>query len=198
MKRKVALLVVMALVFACCFSSLSPSADNSGSAASTAQKTVYSADKALEARFLNMLNHNFVYNEDFDDAEKVINNSVIALLGERESEDAEFISQSVVSSFVSDMYGIGAEAFEGINDGFPKKDGYVYIIPRGFTKYSHKIVGVVKNEDGTYTVNSTVTADGHDFGKDSLKAVSLFVPNALSAFGYNIVYSNILTDAFDA
>lgn len=197
MKRKFTLLVVMALVFACCFSSLSPSADNSGKKTNAAE-TAYSADKALEARFLNMLNRNFVYNEDFDDAEKVINNSVTALLGERESEDDEFISEKAVISFVNDMYGIGAEAFDGINNGFPSKDGYVYIIPRGFTKYSHKITGIVKNEDGTYTANTVVTVDGHDAGEDSFKAVTLFVPNSASAFGFNIVYSNILTDAFDA
>ena len=42
----------------------------------------------------------------------------------------------------------------------PKKDGYVYIIARGYSKFNHKIIGVTENEDGTITWYIDGKADG--------------------------------------
>ena len=49
----------------------------------------------------------------------------------------------------------------------------------------------VSNEDGSFTVLSAVTVNPHDDGEYLAEAETLFVKNEKSAFGYNIIYSNI-------
>lgn len=147
--------------------------------------------KVLEARFLNMLNHNFVYNESFNTVEEIVNCSMPALLSYRDSEDEAFIAEAYVSGFVFDMYGIDVEDFSSINSDFEKKDGYVYILPRGFAKYEHKITEIVANEDGSYTVFSRVRESAHDGEGIVETCETLFVPCEESSFGFSIIYSNI-------
>ena len=48
------------------------------SAAEVETETAFDVDKVLESRFLNMLNHNYVYDDDFNDIEDIVNNSAIA------------------------------------------------------------------------------------------------------------------------
>ena len=60
-------------------------------------------NKVLESRFLNMLNHNFVYNEAFETTDGVVNNSVIALL---EFAEDGYIAENYVSDYILNMYGI--------------------------------------------------------------------------------------------
>lgn len=149
------------------------------------------SDKVLEARFLNMLNRNFVYDGAFDTVEGVVNSSIIALLDKRDSEDDSFISQEIVSDFVYDMYGIEDIDYSAVNTQFAQKDGFVYIIPRGFELYNHKIVSITNNEDGSYTVKTNVTISTHDGLQIVDVCESLFVKNEASNFGYSIIYSNI-------
>lgn len=146
-------------------------------------------DKITETRFLNMLNRNFVYNDAYNRVEDIVNDSVIALLDMRESDDS-FINQSVVSGFVYDMYGIDVD-YSSVNADFPKKDGYLYIIPRGYEIYSHSIISVKENEDGTFTVKTNVKISSHDGTVINDVCETLFVKNEASQFGFNIVYSNI-------
>lgn len=142
-----------------------------------------------KTRFLNMLNRNYVYNSDFEDVDVMTENAVIALLDRRDSEDPDYIEESAVIGFISDMYGI---ELESVNDNSERhKDGYVYITPRGFSVYSHEITGITENEDGTFTVISEVTVNPHDDDGYTTTAETLFVKNESSAFGYNIVYSDI-------
>lgn len=145
----------------------------------------------LKARFLNMLNHNFVYDTTFDSIEDMVNSSMPALLDFADEENDSFIAENYVADYIFDMYGIEDIDFGGINESFEKRNGYVYIIPRGFTKYSHKITAVTYNEDGSYTVESKVSSSSHD-GVDLVNnCTTLFVPNAQSAFGFSIIYSNL-------
>ena len=95
------------------------------------------------------------------------------------------------------MYGIEITDMSEFNAQYPQLDGYVYIIPRGYTSYTHTIVSVEENEDGSYTVISNVTSSDHDAIGNTQKAVSLFVKNASSAFGYNMIYCNIIADSTD-
>lgn len=149
------------------------------------------SSKVLEARFLNMLNHNFVYNDSFNSVEEIVNCSMPALLGYRESEDDSFIAEAYVSNYVFDMYGIEIEDFSEINSTFDKKEGYVYIVPRGFAKYEHSITSVEANEDGSFTVISRVKEATHDGGDITETCETLFVPCAESSFGFSIIYSEI-------
>lgn len=192
-----ALLVVAASLFAPKSKSLEDfgqaSKENSVVTVSKSEMGQEKMDKFLESRFLNMLNHSFVYDTDFESVESVVNGSMPALLNLREED---FINKDLVADYVFNMYGIEIENFEELNKDFPSKDGYVYIIPRGFTKYEHSIVSVTANEDGSYTVETKVTAEGHDSGAIVESCKTLFVPNENSSFGFNIVYSNISGNAF--
>lgn len=140
-----------------------------------------------KARFLNMLNRNYVYNSDFEDVDVMTENSILALLNRR-AED-EYIEENIVIGFVNDMYGINLES---INDNSAHhRDGFVYIAPHGFSSYCHEIIEINENEDGSFTVLSRVTVSPHDDEAYVANAETLFVKNETSAFGYNIVYSNI-------
>lgn len=149
------------------------------------------SSKVRQARFLNMLNHNFVYNEAFNSVEDIVNASVPALLNMRDPVNESYIAESYVKDYVYNMYGVEIEDFSDINNDFAHLDGYVYIIPRGFSVFSHKIDSVSLNEDGSFTVVTSVSIDSHDGDSISRKAVSLFVKNDRSRFGYNIISSEI-------
>lgn len=148
-------------------------------------------NKALEARFLNMLNHSFVYDEDIANVEAIVNCSMPALLDMRDSEDESFILESIVADFVFNMYGVEIEDFSQINSSFPQKQGYVYILPKGYSVYKHELVSVAVNEDGSYFVKTKVTVDTHDSEDESFACTTLFVANEKSQFGYNIISSVI-------
>lgn len=155
------------------------------------EKDSADATKILESRFLNMLNHNFVYDNTFCSVEDIVNSSMPALLQHRDAENESFINETYVSDYVLNMYGIEDIDFSAVNTDFEQMDGYVYIIPRGFTRYSHKIASVTANEDGSYTVKTKISTSSHD-GIDFIDTcTTLFVPNANSAFGFSIIYSNI-------
>ena len=193
--KKFLSLVLCAVVLAVCVSLVAPCVSNvSEVSAATEEKVVKSAN---EARFLNMLNHNFVYNSDFDDVDTIVNNATLAILDLRDENNEDFISETYVKGFVNDMYGIEIVDMSELNAEFPKAEGYVYIIPRGYTNYEHSIVSIKQNEDGSYTVVSEVTSYDHDGAPKTQKAVSLFVENEESAFGYNIIYCNIVANGTD-
>lgn len=194
MKKRILSLSLIILIVAVCSSVLAPAAADDKEQNVTESVVV---ENALDIRFLNMLNHNYVYDSDFDCVDDIVNNSIAALIDLRDKENEDYIAERYVKGFVSDMYGVEVADMSGLNADFPQKEGYVYIVPRGMTGYSHEIISVNENDDGTYTVVTEVTVDCHDGQPESFKAVSLFVKNQASAFGYNIVYSNIADDASD-
>lgn len=147
--------------------------------------------KVLETRFLNMLNHNYVYNDSFESLEEIVNNSVIALLGYRDTENEDYVSQTVVNGYLYDMYGITISEFSEINLNFPQKEGFVYILPRGYSLFEHKTVSLENNEDGTLTFKTEVTVSTHDASNYTCMAETIFVKNEKSIFEYNIVNSVI-------
>ena len=193
--KKILSLILSIVMLAVCSSLIAPVVTE-GQQVSAATTNEASAN-ITEARFLNMLNHNFVYNSDFDNADTIVNNSVLALLNQRDPENEDFIANTFVKGFVRDMYGIEIADMSNLNSEYPQLDGFVYIIPRGYTSYNHKIVSVEQNADGSYTVVSDVTVNNHDAAAKPQKAVSLFVENETSAFGYNMIYCNLVTDSTD-
>ena len=154
-------------------------------------------DKVLEARFLNTLNHSFAYGEDLGSVEALVNCSVAALCNMDGGAEESFMDETRVKDYLYNMYGVEVENLSSVNAEFPKKDGYVYIIPRGYTVYKHTVDSVMLNEDGSYTVTTLVNIDSHD-GEENGRAVTLFVKNSDSQFGFNIISSEIIVDAFEA
>lgn len=149
---------------------------------------VVDRSKVLEVRFLNMLNHSFVYNEAFYDDEALLNDSALALLY---LVNDGFIEDVYLKDYVFNMYGKIFDDLSDINADMPKEDGLFYIIPRGYDLYEHSIVSVSENEDGSYTVVSSVIIDYHFGEKVEAVATTLFLPNEESQFGFNILYSDI-------
>lgn len=193
--KKVLSLVFCVVAMIACLSLIAPEISNNTTV--TAVAATDTAKNPLETRFLNMLNHNFVYNSDFDNTDTIINNASLALLDLRDAANSDYIADTYVKGFVKDMYGIDIIDMSGINADYPQLEGFLYIVPRGFTSYNHTIVSIVENEDGSYKVISNVIEDSHDGIAKSKKAVSLFVKNDASAFGYNMIYCNIIENSTD-
>ena len=149
------------------------------------------SQKVIEARFLNMLNHNFAYNEVYNSVEDLVNVSMPALLQMRDENNEDYIANEIVAEYIYNMYGVEDVDFSQINTAFAQIEGYTYIIPRGFTVYTHQMASTSQNEDGTYTVKTTILVDAHDDYPVVLECETLFVENQNSTFGYNIVYSVI-------
>lgn len=193
MKHKILALILMLTVICVSASSFMPSSVAATDEPVVEQEAVeYNPQKALEVRFENILNRNFSYNEEIADIDVLVNNSMIALLDKSEES---FIAEEIVADFVYDMYGIEIVDFSQFNVDMPKKDGYVYIIPRGYSVYNHDVTNITENEDGTVTVVSKVIIDDHDGEKTEAVATTLFVKNESSAFGYNIIHSNFIENA---
>lgn len=198
MKIRYFVSLVLALTMLASFSVISANPAESDTLVADNSASSQNADKGkvLEARFLNMLNHSFAYDGELASVEDLVNCAVTALCVSGDIDDS-FIEQSRVEDYLYNMYGVEVENLSSVNADFPKKDGYVYIIPRGYTVYKHTIESVRLNEDGSYTVTTNVIIDSHD-GDEEGKAVTLFVKNSDSQFGFNIISSDIITDAFVA
>ena len=150
--------------------------------------------KVLESRFLNMLNHSFVYNDDFYSVDALVNSSMPALLDLRDSEDDSYIKEIYVADYLYNMYGIEIADLSEVNSEYGKKDGYIYIVPMGFEVYNHSIVNITENEDGSFTVKTKVEISSHDGIVSTETCESLFIQNEDSLFGYNILYSEFITE----
>ena len=198
MKIRYFVSLVLALTMLASFSVISANPAESDTLVADNSASSQNADKekVIEARFLNMLNHSYAYDEELASVEDLVNCAVTALCVSGDIDDS-FIEQSRVEEYLYNMYGVEVENLSSVNADFPKKDGYVYIIPRGYTVYTHTIESVRLNEDGSYTVTTNVIIDSHD-GDEEGKAVTLFVENSDSQFGFNIISSDIITDAFVA
>ena len=152
--------------------------------------------KILESRFLNILNHNFAYGEDLYYFDNIVNRSVLALLSLKEFDS--FISESYVSDYIYNMYGIEDIDYSAINVDCPKMEGYVYISPVGYETFTHKLLSIEENEDGTFTVMTKVKVETHDSSLLVLDCETLFVQNPSSQFGFNIVTSDFVSDVISA
>lgn len=142
----------------------------------------------LAARFENMLNHNFLYNDDFLDDKTVIENSILSLL---EYVDNGEIDMALTLNFIANMYGREVDPNAAVYDFLPASEGKFAVIPRGYTVYSHKNVSV-EEIDGGYLVHSEMTVNPHDDGGYTVKVESVFVPNSGSSFGFNLIKATCL------
>jgi hypothetical protein len=152
------------------------------------QASVVDQSKVLEKRFLNMLNHNFVYGEAFHNEEDFVNDAALALL---DHVNDGFLDEAYLKDYIFNMYGKKFDDFSEYNSLAPKADGYFYIIPRGYDLYEHKIASVIDNEDGSYTVISEVVIDYHFGEKVNAFSTTFFIENEESPFGFNILYSDL-------
>ncbi len=146
------------------------------------------AEKVKEAKLLNLLNLNNVFGEDFTDNEALVNAAAINLRSY--ATEQGFIDSDIVTAYIKDIYDIDIEINDTINVNMPKKQGYVYLIPRGYTAYSHEIISVTDNGD-YITVISFVSVNSHDNNTIIGTATTNLAKNENASFGYNIISSDI-------
>ncbi len=152
----------------------------------TAQVKAQTIAETDSLRFENMLNHNYLFGDDFNDINKVVDKSIIPLLDKR---DGDFIREDIVKSFVENMYDFDIEGYAP-NTNAPLRDGYIFIMPMGYENISHKIISVSAN-DLLYCVVSEITFITHDGETETATCETVFLENQNSAFGYNIISANI-------
>ncbi len=193
MKKGILSITALAVVLLISFTSLTvkPAAN----ATEKKPAVTVSEEKALGARFLNMLNHNFVYNDAFESVYEMTACSEVALLDK--AEDG-YIKQSLIAGYLYNMYGVENADFAAVTKDFPQRENYVYVIPRGFSVYKHSAPVITENEDGSYTVVTDVEISSHDSDAETAKATTLFVKNENSAFGFNIISSDISAIGYNA
>ncbi len=193
MKKGILSITALAVVLLISFTSLTvkPAAN----ATEKKPAVTVSEEKALGARFLNMLNHNFVYNDAFESVYEMTACSEVALLDK--AEDG-YIKQSLIAGYLYNMYGVENADFAAVTKDFPQRENYVYVIPRGFSVYKHSAPVITENEDGSYTVVTDVEISSHDSDAENAKATTLFVKNENSAFGFNIISSDISAIGYNA
>ncbi len=155
----------------------------------TVSQSTNTEDKVIESRFLNMLNHNFVYDDAFYDDALLVEDSILALLNKAEDS---YLEESVLNDYIFNMYGKKYESLDFLGEDLLDKDGYVYIFPKGYNDYNHKIASVTDNEDGSFTVITNLEILGADNTVENVKCETLFLGAEDSAFGFNILYSDII------
>lgn len=193
MKKGILSITALAVVLLISFTSLTvkPAAN----ATEKKPAVTVSEERVLGARFLNMLNHNFVYNNEFESVYEMTACSEVALLDK--AEDG-YIKQSLIAGYLYNMYGVENTNFAAVTKDFPQRENYVYVIPRGFSVYKHSAPVITENEDGSYTVVTDVEISSHDSDVETAKATTLFVKNENSAFGFNIISSDISAIGYNA
>ncbi len=193
MKKGILSITALAVVLLISFTSLTvkPAAN----ATEKKPAVTVSEERVLGARFLNMLNHNFVYNNEFESVYEMTACSEVALLDK--AEDG-YIKQSLIAGYLYNMYGVENTDFAAVTKDFPQRENYVYVIPRGFSVYKHSAPVITENEDGSYTVVTDVEISSHDSDAETAKATTLFVKNENSAFGFNIISSDISAIGYNA
>ena len=151
-----------------------------------------SVDGATVARFENMLNNNFVYNEAFESDKAIIENSILSLVNH--IDDGQ-IDKFLTLNFIANMYGRQVDPNAAVYEFLPADEGKFAVIPKGYSVYRHSNL-VVKEIDGGYLVTSEMTVDSHDGVGEKVMVESIFVPNEGSTFGYNLIKSEYTVSGF--
>lgn len=141
-------------------------------------------------RFVKMLNINYCYGESFGDMQKVVDASAITL----RDYSADVLGYGLC---VNDILVEGfAESFYGVNVEFDSRarrlspEGYIAIPEVELATQYHELVSFTENE-GVFEVITNVT---FYYGGDDVEtsvAVSHFVRNCDSEFGFNLLSCNI-------
>lgn len=184
------------LLISCTSLSVRPAATAPAATAATVSSAV-DESAVLSARFLNMLNHSTAYDSALDSVAELVLCAQASLLQNGGNYES-FIPEAELSAYLFSMYGVEDADYAAVTSGFPQKEGFVYIVPRGFSVYKHSSPVTVENEDGSYTVTTEVEITTHDSGTETAVAKTLFVKNSASAFGFNIISSELISAASNA
>lgn len=159
----------------------------SGAAAVEKQSSADENFGVRKARFETMLNHNYVYDDDFSSDRTIIENAILALLDHAENDE---IDRELVLHFIRNMYGREVDPNAAVYDFLPASEGKFAVLARGYSKISHTVLSV-EEVAGGWEVVSEMRIEPHDGQAYTVSANTLFVANEGSSFGYNIVRSDL-------
>lgn len=146
-------------------------------------------EMVFEAKIENLINLNNIYGSDFLDNEILTNSAAHAMSSY--ANEFGFIPETIVTDYVKDLYDIDLVITDDINSDMPRRDGFVYLIPRGYTLYRQTVTDIV--DMGTYLrVTSDVEVCYHDGSSISATGITMIVENPESSFGYNILNAELL------
>ncbi len=184
-KRFLVLIMAISVLFVFTASVPAPAVSESVEDTTVIESVESVASNVQKARFENMLDHNYLYGEDFESDKIMIENSILALLDKSENGQIE---QGLVLGFIAGMYGRQVDPSAAEYEFLSADDGMFAILARGYDAYDHTITEVEEIEGG-YLVSSDVTVSPSDGFPFTATAKSIFVENEGSAFGYNLTAS---------
>ena len=184
MKRFFAVLLVFSLLCVTGVVSLSVS----GIKVTEESALTNKADNIKASRFETMLNINYAFSDDFSSVSKILDNVLISLLPHSEKGVLE---NSVIIDFTKNMYGIDPSILCDEGSQTLLREGKTAIPAKGFVSYSHTVTKVIKNDDGTFTVYSTVKSSEFE-SVTNLEAISRFAVSTDSNFGYILLSCELL------
>ncbi len=190
--KKIFKLMAVVLAWLCLFSGTFAPATPAGR---TVAAPAVNETELRDARLLNMLNLNRVFGEDLGSSRTLLEETAAAGLDKAEQDEASgfyFIENGLLEGLVYNLYGVAANAETLCYHGFPQKDGYTMVLPRGGVDITHTIVEVTEEEGGILRVVSCAEIDPHDDEVFTALAVTKFAPSKASAFGWVIISAELL------
>lgn len=138
------------------------------------------------ARFVNMLNINYCYGDSFNDIQKMIDASAVTLR-DYSADVLGYglcVNDILVEGFAASFYGVSVEFDERTRIMSP--EGYVFVPEAEVATQYHELVSFTET-DGEFEVMTRLT---FYYGGDDVEtsmAVSRFVRNTESEFGFNLL-----------
>ncbi len=147
-----------------------------------------STDKLL----LNMLNLNFCYTDAFNVTERMAVAAAISLKDYAADIPGYGIcvSKTLTLGFIKSFYGIDLN-LDDVNTEYAP-EGFIALPCYEVGTQNHEIVSITETEDGRFEVVSTVTFIYGGYASDFCTAVSHFVKNEASEYGFNLLDCTLL------
>lgn len=139
----------------------------------------------LEKRLLSMLNVNYCYADAFLSDERMAVMSAITL-NDYSTDIPGYgicVNKALIGGFAKSFYGVELDLDSIKTDCAP--EGFVALPCYEVGSQSHEIVSITETENG-YEVISTVTFYYSSYDVDVYSAVSLFIEDSESEFGFNL------------
>lgn len=146
------------------------------------------APAAPAADFETLLNLNYCYGTSFSD-EAIAMGTLLSLLDLSEEENgARYVDAAQADFFAQALYG---RTVDFAACGIEETDGRVWIPAMGYDVYTHTLISA-EAADGRVKVVSKIECEGHDGVWFDALCTSVFLENADSPFGYNLLSCEVL------
>lgn len=145
------------------------------------------SDISPEEQFLNMLNLNFCYGDNFKTIDRIAVSSAISLRDYAVDIPGYGINVSKIlaEGFIKSFYGKVVDLTNVKTDFAP--EGFIALPCYEVGTQDHRIISVTETVDGQFEVVSSVTFIYGGYDAETYTAVSHFVKNTDSEYGFNLL-----------